>query len=180
MQIFFIPRIFQLLTPPKILEEKLPWEAVKIFLNKCEASGLPVFVIEPSLLRAIRNQNVRRIELWNTAKQTIVTFGVISPGLDQLHLVMSAMKREDFDYWEKNDPDPRGLSLTARRSYRVVPSHYLLWMPIETNLPMLIHIVVFYKRGEYLWQAPIQDVDHVPPFSMDYVPFTKTAAAFKK
>ena len=59
-------------------------EAVNIFLSKCEASGLPVFVLEPSLVRAIRDGGIRRLELWNRAKQNIVTFGVISPGLDQL------------------------------------------------------------------------------------------------
>ncbi|RUS76088.1 hypothetical protein EGW08_016162 [Elysia chlorotica] len=167
------------MTPRKILEERPPWEAVNLFLGKCEDSGLPVFVIEPSLLRAIRDGSTRRVELWNKAKQNIVTFGVISPGLDQLHLVMSAMKRENYEYWEKNDPDPRGLSLETQRSYRVVPSHFLLWVPVEINLPMIIHVVVLYKRGEFLWHAPIADKEHTPPFSLADSPFSNTAGSFK-
>lgn len=59
-------------------------DAVKLFLSKCEATGLAVFIIEPSLLRAVRESSLRRVELWNQEHHDSVAFGVIEPGLDKL------------------------------------------------------------------------------------------------
>lgn len=88
------------------------------------------------------------------------------------------MKRDGYEFWEKTDPDPRGLTVMSRKSYRVVPSHYLLWVPIEGRIPMLIHMVVFYKRGDYLWHAVGQDSLHIPPYSLRESLFAKMPGAY--
>ncbi|KAH9498494.1 hypothetical protein Btru_007649 [Bulinus truncatus] len=103
---------------------------------------LPVFVLEPSLLRTVREGHRRRAELWNNEHHRSVTFGVIDPGLDlsratqDHHLLVSAMSHENYEFWEKNDPDPRGMSI-FRRTYREYPPHYVLWVPVQGYIPML-------------------------------------------
>ncbi|BFY99910.1 hypothetical protein BsWGS_02950 [Bradybaena similaris] len=178
LQFIGLKFIFDKVNPKQFLEELPPWDAVKLFLSKCEASGLAVFVIEPSLLRAVRESSLRRVELWNQEHHDSVAFGVIEPGLDKLHLVLSAMKQHSYDFWEKNDPDPRGMTAFSRKSYRVISTHCLLWVPLEGHTPMLIHLVVFYKRGSYLWHAAGQDNLHVPPYSLAESYFAKTPGSY--
>ncbi|CAG5119884.1 unnamed protein product, partial [Candidula unifasciata] len=170
--------IFDKVNPKQFLEELPPWEAVKLFLSKCDSSGLAAFIIEPSLLRAVREGSLRRIELWNQEHHDSVAFGVIEPGLDKLHLVLSAMKQHGYEFWEKSDPDPRGMTALSRKSYRVIPTHCLLWVSLEGHTPMLIHLVIFYKRESYLWHAAGQDRDHLPPYSIDESIFAKTPGSY--
>lgn len=94
------------------------------------------------------------------------------------HLVLSAMKQHSYDFWEKTDPDPRGITAFSRKSYRVISTHCLLWVPVEGHTPMLIHLVVFYKRGSYLWHAVGQDNLHVPPYSLAESYFAKTPGSY--
>ncbi|XP_055884910.1 ribitol-5-phosphate transferase FKTN-like [Biomphalaria glabrata] len=177
LQYYGIKYFYDNLSSTTPIEERVPWEAVKLFLSKCEHSGIPVFVIEPSLLRAVREGNRRRVELWNQDYQRSVTFGVIEPGMDLLHLLVSSMSHENYEFWEKNDPDPRGLTI-YRRTYRVITTHYMLWVPIQGHTPMLIHLVVFYKRGEYIWHSAGEDRLHKPPFSLSGSPFFSTAGSY--
>lgn len=179
MQFYGIKYFYENLNSNKPIEERVPWEAVKLFISKCDTAGLPVFVIEPSLLRALREKSKRRLELWNQDHHSSVAFGVIEPGIDHLHLVMSAMKHEYYEFWEKNDPDPRGLTI-QHRTYRSVPTHYVLWVPVQGHTPMLIHLVVFYKRGEFFWHSAVQNKLQKPPHSLASSLFSSNSGSYSR
>ena len=56
-----------------------------------------------------------------------------------------------FHHVDINSPDPRDLTLESRQNYRTLPSHYFFWRP-HSAAPV-IHLLIFYRRGDYLWHA---------------------------
>ncbi|XP_005100526.3 fukutin [Aplysia californica] len=153
-------------------------EAVKLLFHTCESSGLFVFAVEPSLLRALRVGTQRRLELWGQDRHDSVAVGVKDAGLDQMHLVMSAMRRAGYQNWVKVDADPRGLSVASQTSQRSVTTHFLLWVPVADRRPMVIHMVVFYKRGDHYWHSALSDPSRPPPFDMKGSSFHHAAGIY--
>ena len=56
---------------------------VKRFTETCNGIQLPVFVVEPSLLRALRGGDTA-LDVWNLGKYPIMTFGVIDATIGEL------------------------------------------------------------------------------------------------
>lgn len=94
------------------------------------------------------------------------------------HRVVSAMQEKGYNFWEKQDEDPRGISSAVERSYQVITSHILLWVPVLGHTPMLLHLVVFFQRKGFLWHAVAQDRLHKPPFDLSQSKFGKTSGAY--
>lgn len=129
-----------------------PWGITHYFVESCNKAELPVFVVEPSLLRALRSGE-GAIDLWNRGTYPVLTFGVIDATVAELHNLMS--RCSDLTHLELNSADPRDLSLETQQNYRTIPSHFLLWR--HNSAAPLLHLVVFYRRGEYLWHSAAVD-----------------------
>ncbi|PVD23528.1 hypothetical protein C0Q70_16800 [Pomacea canaliculata] len=124
-----------------------PWGVTRLFFETCQNLDLPVFAVEPSLLRALR-AGENSLELWNRGQYPVLTFGVIEASQDELHGLLSSFN--SFNHLEVVSGDPRELSsVESVQNYRVIPTHYFLWRP-HSQAPLL-HLVVFYRRGDYYW-----------------------------
>ncbi|KAL8575321.1 hypothetical protein ACOMHN_003155 [Nucella lapillus] len=134
-----------------------PWGMVKRLMEASHGVKLPVFVVEPSLLRALRGDE-SALELWDLGKHSIITFGVIEPSVDNLHRLLTTLTQ--FLYLGLNSPDPRDLS-KATQTYRMLPAHYLMWRP--NSAAPIIHLVIFYHRGDYLWFGRARSTKSVRP-----------------
>lgn len=55
----------------------------RLFFETCQNLDLPVFAVEPSLLRALR-AGENSLELWNRGQYPVLTFGVIEASQDEL------------------------------------------------------------------------------------------------
>ncbi|KAK7501158.1 hypothetical protein BaRGS_00007643 [Batillaria attramentaria] len=129
-----------------------PWGMARYLVETCNKVELPVFVVEPSLLRALR-VGEGALDLWNRARNPVITFGVIDASVEELHNLMS--RCSDLNHLELDSADPRDHSLDTKQNYRTIPSHYFLWR--QTSAAPLLHLVVFYRRGDYIWHAAAVD-----------------------
>ena len=86
---------------------------------------------------------------------------------------------DSFVHLGLNSPDPRELSVDSKQNYRTLPSHYFLWRP-DTAAP-LIHLVVFYRRGEYYWHgAAVNPKSARPPLNVSHLTVGRHASSIER
>lgn len=134
-----------------------PWGMVRRFTEACHSVQLPVFVVEPSLLRALRGGD-SALEIWGLGRYPIITFGVVEPKPAQVHRLLTTL--DNFHHLGLNSPDPRDLA-NATQNYRLLPAHYFLWRP--NSAAPIIHLVIFYVRGNFLWFGKARSTKSVRP-----------------
>eukprot|EP00916_Digyalum_oweni_P019575 GHVL01032594.1.p1 GENE.GHVL01032594.1~~GHVL01032594.1.p1 ORF type:complete len:483 (+),score=53.90 GHVL01032594.1:184-1632(+) len=154
-----------------------PWGVTKRFLETCNTLHLPVFVAEPSLLRALRTGGESALDLWNLGRYSVVTFGAIEASVNELHAVLNKM--DNFLHLGITSPDPRHMSLESAQNYRTFPSHYFLWR--QNSAAPVIHLVLFYRRGDYLWHAAAVNPKSIqPPINASRLTVGKHAGAMER
>lgn len=135
-----------------------PWTIVTTFTQTCDHLELPVFVVEPSLLRALRGGE-DKVQLWDRGQHHLITFGILHATNHELHKLLSTLS--DFIHLGINAEDPRDMTVHDRQHYRTIPTHYFLWHPGAVG--PVIHLVIFYRRGDYVWFSAASHPKSVNP-----------------
>ncbi|XP_067653179.1 ribitol-5-phosphate transferase FKTN-like [Haliotis asinina] len=127
-------------------------QLLRIFANKCLHRNIPVFVIDPTVLRHLVSdvESDRRCPLCSVGD--VISLGVFGPDWEKRgSLLRDLSDDEDVVIHKVTSPDPRSLSL-ERLNVPSIPTHYFIRQ--SGNIPL--HLVVFYDRGnEYWWHSSI-------------------------
>ncbi|XP_046544821.1 LOW QUALITY PROTEIN: fukutin-like [Haliotis rubra] len=115
-------------------------DLVNTFTSRCHHRDVPIFVIEPEVLRSLLTVS--------ESESQLLCVHLCSAGDGSL---LRELRDHDLDLIEVTSPDPRLLSL-ERLTVPSIPTHYLIHP--SGRIRPLIHLVVFYKRADnFLWHS---------------------------
>ncbi|XP_041357118.1 fukutin-like isoform X2 [Gigantopelta aegis] len=154
---------------------------VYLFQSKCNGHLVPVFVVEPAVLKAwisVNESTDHNNCVFFCKEKNIVTFGVLdSDWKNKNDAFIKSLKSGGLTVRRFTEEDP-GFVSANRSSLVHIPTHYLIGQGNRTD--PLIHLVVFYTRTDsYFWHSAIvlpQGPDHVIP----KITFAHTSGAYDR
>ncbi|XP_071111423.1 ribitol-5-phosphate transferase FKTN-like [Haliotis cracherodii] len=127
-------------------------ELLNTFASKCLHHGIPIFVIEPSVLQHLLSANESEPPCILCSAGDVISLGVIGADWDKGESLLLEFNDLCIVLNEVTAPDPRLLSL-ERTTVPSVPTHYLIRQ--SGSLPL--HLVVFYERDDnYWWHSSLE------------------------
>ncbi|XP_046329897.2 ribitol-5-phosphate transferase FKTN-like [Haliotis rufescens] len=127
-------------------------ELLNTFASKCLHHGIPIFVIEPSVLHHLLSANESEPPCILCSAGDVISLGVFGADWDKGESLLLEFNDLDIVLNEVTAPDPRLLSL-ERITVPSVPTHYLIRQ--SGSLPL--HLVVFYERDDnYWWHSSLE------------------------
>ncbi|XP_048258047.1 ribitol-5-phosphate transferase FKTN-like isoform X2 [Haliotis rufescens] len=127
-------------------------ELLNTFASKCLHHGIPIFVIEPSVLQHLLSANESEPPCILCSAGDVISLGVFGADWDKGESLLLEFNDLGIVLNEVTAPDPRLLSL-ERITVPSVPTHYLIRQ--SGSLPL--HLVVFYERDDnYWWHSSLE------------------------
>ncbi|XP_071111455.1 ribitol-5-phosphate transferase FKTN-like [Haliotis cracherodii] len=127
-------------------------ELLNTFASKCLHHGIPIFVIEPSILQHLLSAKESEPPCILCSAGDVISLGVFGADWDKGESLLLEFNDLGIVLNEVTAPDPRLLSL-ERTTVPSVPTHYLIRQ--SGSLPL--HLVVFYERDDnYWWHSSLE------------------------
>ncbi|XP_053152039.1 ribitol-5-phosphate transferase FKTN [Hemicordylus capensis] len=166
--------VFPKIKGSKTGQDSSRWHVVRTFLGLMSSHNIPVYLIDPLLLRLI-NVDLEQLRIspdgrnseckYFCAPRDFTTFALLDRTWKPELGLFRAAELVGFQWLKIQSRDPR-LEGMEDLSGTEIPLHYIFRLAAHA-----IHLVVFYERsGHYIWHGPLRLKRHV---DRKFVPFQK-------
>ncbi|XP_078657499.1 ribitol-5-phosphate transferase FKTN-like [Branchiostoma floridae x Branchiostoma belcheri] len=135
-------------------------ETLKLFVKHTSQADLPLFLMDPAVLSAVRNSSHGAADerrgtqhcRYLCSSQGVITLGLLGDSHIKLKPdLLQGLHGDGFQYVITEGHDPRLASVASMAAGKV--PHHMLFRRHDT----VIHIVVLYERpGKFLWHAAVE------------------------